>query len=111
MAEPTLVSVFGPNATQNATDIVIKKADLVAAGLTPGATNTAESLLASIFIFAANNLTEANRFTDQVNRNIGIEYAATDIIDDGISGPFLRRAWSFMVYTDFDIPVFQADDI
>jgi hypothetical protein len=52
MAEPTLISVFGANATQSATELIISKADLVAIGLTASATNTPESLLAAIIALA-----------------------------------------------------------
>ncbi|PHJ54491.1 hypothetical protein VF14_35185 [Nostoc linckia z18] len=60
MAEPTLVQVFGANATQDATTITITKADLVAVGLTAGSNNTAESLLTAIILRAKNYLTTAN---------------------------------------------------
>lgn len=34
MAEPTLAQVFGENATQDGTQLIISKADLAAVGLT-----------------------------------------------------------------------------
>lgn len=58
MAEPTLAQVFGTNATQNSTQLVISKSDLAAVGLTASATNTPESLLAAIIVFAQATLTE-----------------------------------------------------
>lgn len=61
MAEPTLVQVFGAGATQNATTLTITKADLVAAGLTVTASNTAESLLTAIVKLAMTTLSETNR--------------------------------------------------
>ncbi|MEH2390043.1 MAG: hypothetical protein V7K14_30620 [Nostoc sp.] len=65
MAEPTLVQIFGANATQDATTLTIHKADLT--GLTPSSTNTAESLLAGIVVFCQTTLTSANQLlnTDQ----------------------------------------------
>lgn len=50
--EPTLTQVFGANATQDATTITIKKADLATVGLTASANNTAESLFTAIILFA-----------------------------------------------------------
>ncbi|MBD2210191.1 hypothetical protein H6G27_09905 [Nostoc linckia FACHB-104] len=60
MSEPTLVQVFGANATQTSTDLVIKKADLVAVGLTVSSTNSAESLLVSLLKLWQTYLTPAN---------------------------------------------------
>jgi hypothetical protein len=64
MAEPTLTAVFGANATQTSTDLVIKKSDLVEAGLTPSADNTAESLLLAIILKFKLVLTDAARDTN-----------------------------------------------
>jgi hypothetical protein len=57
MAEPTLQQIFGANATQNATDIIIKKADLP---MTAAATNRGEQVLAAIVKNATSALTAAN---------------------------------------------------
>ena len=62
MAEPTLVELFGAGATQTATDIIIKKASL--SGLTPTATNTAESLFAAIYSKASTALSQTNYSTN-----------------------------------------------
>lgn len=70
MTQPTLAAVFGANATQTATDLIIKKADLP--GLTPSATNTAESLFAGILLRAEVDLTTTAREADP-DRNIAIE--------------------------------------
>lgn len=48
MAEPTLEQLFGVGTTQTAIALTVPKSGLVALGLTPSATNTAESLLAAI---------------------------------------------------------------
>lgn len=61
MAEPTLVQVFGAGATQDATTLVIAKADLVSVGLTSGSSISAEKLLTAILKLAAVNLTSTNR--------------------------------------------------
>jgi hypothetical protein len=70
MAEPTLIEVFGAGATQTATSITILKADLT--GLTPSATNTAESLFAGIVIKAGAALTTTNRDSNP-DQSIAIE--------------------------------------
>jgi hypothetical protein len=69
MAEPTLVQVFGDNATQTGTSLTITKADL--AGLTASSSNTAESLLAAILIKAKNYLTQSN-FDANIDQSIVI---------------------------------------
>lgn len=61
MAEPTLQQVFGQNATQTETELVISKADFSAIGLTATSDNTAETLLAAIIAFAQNILNQANQ--------------------------------------------------
>lgn len=58
MAEPTLIQVFGTNATQTSTTLTIDKADLT--GLTASSSNTAESLFVAILLKAAEYLTETN---------------------------------------------------
>jgi hypothetical protein len=73
MAEQSLAAVFGANATQDVTDLTIKKADLTGVGLTPGANNTAESLLLAINLKAKESLTETARET-----NIDQSVALTD---------------------------------
>jgi hypothetical protein len=70
MTQPSLIAVFGTNATQTATDLIIKKADLP--GLTPLATNTAESLLVGVLLRAEIDLTTTARDADP-DRNIAIE--------------------------------------
>lgn len=60
MAEPTLAAVFGANASQTATQLIISKADLATKGLTASATNTPESLLAAIVALAQPTLGEVS---------------------------------------------------
>lgn len=61
MAEPTLAQIFGANATQTDSELIVKKAALQTVGLTPSATNTAESLFVAILLTAKPNLTTANQ--------------------------------------------------
>ena len=60
MAEPTITQVFGAGATQTGSSIIVLKSDLEAVGLTPSASNTAESLLTAIFLIAKASLSQAN---------------------------------------------------
>jgi hypothetical protein len=59
MPKPTLIEVFGTNASQTATSFTISKNDLISVGLTASATNSAEALLAAIILKAKAYLTEA----------------------------------------------------
>ncbi|AFY48897.1 hypothetical protein Nos7524_3094 [Nostoc sp. PCC 7524] len=74
MAEPTLVQVFGENASQTSTTITITKADLT--GLTASANNTAESLLVAINLKAKEYLTQTN-FDANIDQSI--------VVADGFS--------------------------
>ena len=71
MAEPTLIQVFGTGALQDATTITISKTDLETVGLTPVASNRAESILAAIVKLASNYLTETN-FDSDIDQSITI---------------------------------------
>jgi hypothetical protein len=82
VTKPTLIQVFGASATQTATDLTIKKADLVAVGLTPSATNTAESLLLAIALLAKTTLTPANR-TSNLDQTIALEPSYDQIANRG----------------------------
>lgn len=57
MSEPTLQEIFGANATQTATDIIIKKADLP---MTAAPINRGEQVLAAIVKKNSTSLTAAN---------------------------------------------------
>lgn len=79
MAEPTLAQVFGANATQNATDLIIKKSDLAAVGLTASANNTAESLFVALLQLSAIELNETKQETNQ-DIQVTIEQNSTPTI-------------------------------
>ncbi len=64
MAEPTLEEIFGVNATQTATDLIIKKADLEEVGLTPNVSNTAESLVVALVLKMKLKLNATNQEAD-----------------------------------------------
>lgn len=75
----TLQELFGVNATQTATELVIKKADLAAVGLTPTANNRAEQLVVAIVLKALQAfqgyLVEENgeKITDELNNSINYD--------------------------------------
>lgn len=79
MAEPTLVELFGTGATQDATELVIQKTDLQTAGLTPSASNTAESLFVALFKLAMAKLTQASQDANP-EQSITIEESFDSII-------------------------------
>jgi hypothetical protein len=109
MADYTFTELFGPNATQNATDIVIKKADLAGVGLTAAAANSAESLAVAIFLRWYQVATENNRLLDEVNRNTAISDAGSDLYE-GQTATYFRRSFAFSVYKQFSIPTLDPDD-
>ena len=84
MAEPTIQQVFGSGATHTATEITISKADLTSYGLTASIENTAESLLAAIFLIARAFLTQSG-FDANSDQSITILPGFDSIIqrDDG----------------------------
>jgi hypothetical protein len=72
MSEPTLVQVFGTNASQTASQLTISKADLATVGLTPSATNTAESLMVALLQLAK---AELNSTKQETNTDIQVTIA------------------------------------
>lgn len=88
MAEPTLQEVLGAGATQDATTVTIVKANLP--GLTPSATNTAESLLAGVLLCAKNGLTKTT-FDTNINQSIYIEAAYSGFIYRGTDNAQYRN--------------------
>lgn len=96
MAEPTLIEVFGANASQTSTDLVIKKSDLVVTGLTPSATNTAESLLIAIVLKMKATLTDAARDTN-VDQSIAVTDGFSPSITTRNNAVYLRNTISVEV--------------
>ncbi len=72
----TLQELFGVNAVQTADELIIKKSDLSAVGLTPSANNRAEQLVIALILKALSNyqgnLTDENNntITDELNNSI-----------------------------------------
>lgn len=79
MQSLTLQDLFGNSAVQSATELVIKKNDLVAVGLTPTANNRAEQLVVAILLQALSNFQayltdeDGNIITDQNSTPIGYD--------------------------------------
>ena len=75
----TLQELFGVNALQTANELIIKKSDLSAVGLTATASDRAEQLVIAILLKALENfqgnLTEENSniITDENNTPIGYD--------------------------------------
>ncbi|MEA5624112.1 hypothetical protein [Nostoc sp. UHCC 0251] len=62
--EPTLTAVFGASATQDVNTLTISKSDLTSTGLTPSASNTAESLLIALVLKFKAALTDEGKDTN-----------------------------------------------
>ncbi|MFH7243556.1 MAG: hypothetical protein ACHWZW_11970 [Spirulina sp.] len=107
MAEYTLSEVFGANATQTATDLVIKKADFP--GLTADAANTGESLLVALLLHWLTTLTETARIADEANRQIAVTSAGVDIYQ-GPTRDYLRHSVAVILYNPWTIPTIDPDD-
>ncbi|MBD2438261.1 hypothetical protein [Nostoc sp. FACHB-110] len=85
MAEPTLQQIFGANAIQDANTLTISKADLVAVGLTTGASISGEKLLAAIIKLAAVYLTSDNRDSN-IDQSIMVDAENTPSFTTRTSG-------------------------
>jgi hypothetical protein len=96
MAEQSLTAVFGANATQTSTDLVIKKSDLVAAGLTPSANNTAESLLLAIVLKFKSVLTDTARDTN-IDQSVAVVDGYSPSITTRNNAIYLRNTISIEV--------------
>ena len=92
MTAPSLTQVFGANATQTSTTITISKADLATAtGLTPSATNTADSLFVAVLLQAA---TALNSTAQGTNNDIDVT-----IDDSGYQNLVSRNSLTFRQVT------------
>lgn len=99
MAEPTVQQVFGSNALSDTTALTVSKTDMASVGFTnAGSADRAEAQLVAILLLASQNLTENNRLTDLVNRNVTISYSGQDLIDQGGGNVFLRDTYQISLY-------------
>jgi hypothetical protein len=108
MATPTLTQVFGSNATQTATQLIISKNDLVVTGLSASATNSADSLLAAIIAFSQSALADAN-VTTNVGQTIGIADSFQSITTIS-STNYLVTSKTVNFYKPFTSGGFDPDD-
>ncbi|MEH1810877.1 MAG: hypothetical protein V7K26_00050 [Nostoc sp.] len=94
MPEPTLAAVFGANASQTATDLIIKKADLP--GLTPSSSNTAESLFVGVALKAQEGLTDVSRETN-IDQSVAVTNAFSPTITTRNDAIYIRNTISVEV--------------
>lgn len=93
MAEPTLQQIFGTNASQTSTDIILKKADFTDVNLTASATNRAEALFAAIMLKALLYLTPTNQESN-VDIQITIEPSYESLVTRN-SQTYRQKTYSF----------------
>lgn len=74
-----LADLFGANASETSTTLIITKADLASTGLIASATNSSESLLIALIL----NL--ANQFTGNLGTQVGDELTTEDGYSLGFS--------------------------
>lgn len=91
MAEPSLAQVFGENATQDTNLLTIAKADLVAVGLAPSATNSAESLLVALLLKWQTILNDTNQ-ANNIDQSVSITTATTPSFTNRNNAVFIRDA-------------------
>ncbi|PHK29730.1 hypothetical protein VF12_30585 [Nostoc linckia z15] len=96
MAEPTLAQVFGENASQTSTDLIIKKSDLSAAGLTAASENTAESLFLAVTLTAKEGLTEDSRDTN-IDQSVTLTNGFSPSVTTRNNSIYLRNTISIEV--------------
>ena len=113
MAEPTLTDVFGAGATQTSDSITLTKSDFAAVGLTAASSNTAESLLAAIVLFAKTKLANET-FNDNVDQSVtitpGFNSIVTKTASDGTSTEY--RQFQYNVnFHKLDNAVLNPDDL
>lgn len=108
MTKPTLTDVFGANASQTGTQLIINKADLAAMGLTASATNTGESLLFAIALNAKLVLSNANRLTNP-DQKLAIDSGYDQIATRGTT-TYYQTAYALTAQKLNNTPVARADD-
>lgn len=107
MAEPTLESIFGTGATQDANTLTIQKSALANVGLTANSTNTGESLLAAILKVAGNTLTPLAQQTNP-DQNLSVQYANTIVVEFSY-GTRLRESMLVGFDSPFSVPGITPD--
>ncbi len=107
MAAYTLTEIFGAGALQDIGTLTIQKASLP--GLTAAAANNADALLVGLMVLWLTNLTEVNRLTDEVNREVSFTDAGVDIVS-GQTQDFFRRSYALSLYKLFAIAALDPDD-
>lgn len=101
--DKSLTDLFGPGATQTATDFTITKASLVSTrtpqafvDLVPSATNTAESL----YVALTNKLWETQDTSSDAQVAIyGPQSQMVEVISDGVAKPYIQSLFTVRVLT------------
>lgn len=113
MAEPTLTEVFGANATQTSTQLIIAKSDLTAVGLTSASSNSAESLLTALVKLWASELTEENRDSN-IDQSVAVVQDAVPSFVSRIDGTntitYIRDTFSVQLDKTYSASEIDPDD-
>ncbi len=113
MAEPTLIQVFGTNATQTATTLTISKNDLVATGLTLADDIPAEKLLAAILKQAATTLSEENRDTN-IDQSVAVSQSSipsfTTRVNGTVTATYIRDSFTVELDKAYSSTGIDPDD-
>lgn len=114
MAELSLTQVFGAGATQTSTTITISKADLT--GLTPNASNRADSLAVGIIARLVEVYTPAARAADEDISIVALpqvpQIATTREVVNGllVETSFLNKPVLVNLYNPFAVSPASPDD-
>ena len=108
MAEPTLAAIFGNDASQTATQLIISKADLATVGLTASASSTPESLLAAIIALAQPNLGEVG-YDANLDQSIVITDQGDSLTSRG-SVTYRLKSKTIEFYKPDTLGAFDPDD-
>lgn len=109
MAEPTISQVFGSGASIDGTALSIPAAFFTAQGVTISSSTRAETLVAALAKGWANVLTETDRASDLVNRNVTETYAGQDVISQA-GNQYRRDVYSIVLYKTTTLATVDPND-
>lgn len=118
MTQPTLVDVFGANATQDSTTVTLTKSDYAGSvtvdgvsygGLTASGSNNGEQILAAILIKALQDLTINNRLLD-FDHSIEVVNQGQDIVSQN-NTTYRRFIFSVRMYKQESLAALDPDDL
>ncbi|MGB3208250.1 MAG: hypothetical protein WBB28_24970 [Crinalium sp.] len=108
MPAPTIQQVFGDGATQDATSLIVAKADLGSVGLTGSATNTAQSLLAATLLKAKAVLTPEN-FAINPDQRVVIEESFETLVERN-DEQYRQKSYTVTLYKLESTATIDPDD-